>query len=296
MFDDFTLVYLRNPEAHFEVELTVNHGRTKPYDHGDSYGHLAVVVDDLAAEHVRLANEGFVPNPIKEMARDGALMARFFFVQDPDGYKIEVLQKHGRYCCTGVTRSPNDASRSAPRKGGNEMAGNDNANKLDRRQFLAGVSTALIISSRALIHPAEAWALEVKSLKPETMQTLIQMARDIYPHDRLADRFYAVAVKGYDEKAGTRPGTQGHDRGRRCAARRARPKEARRAYADVGWEAERVALLQLIETRPSSRTVRGGLVVSPLQPAGDLADLRLRGRVRRKGGYISRGFDDIDWL
>jgi lactoylglutathione lyase len=80
VFDDFTLVYLRNPEAHFEVELTVNHGRTKPYDHGDSYGHLAVVVDDLAAEHVRLANEGFVPNPIKEMGArrgiDGALLLR----------------------------------------------------------------------------------------------------------------------------------------------------------------------------------------------------------------------------
>ena len=29
--------------------------------------------------------------------RDGALMAKFFFVQDPDGYKIEVLQEHGRY-------------------------------------------------------------------------------------------------------------------------------------------------------------------------------------------------------
>jgi lactoylglutathione lyase len=37
VFDDFTLVYLRNPEAHFEVELTVNHGRTKPYEHGDGY-------------------------------------------------------------------------------------------------------------------------------------------------------------------------------------------------------------------------------------------------------------------
>jgi lactoylglutathione lyase len=98
VFDDFTLVYLHNPEAHFEVELTINHGHTKPYEHGDGYGHLAVAVDDLAAEHARLANEGFVPNPIKEMARDGALMARFFFVQDPDGYKIEVLQKHGRYC------------------------------------------------------------------------------------------------------------------------------------------------------------------------------------------------------
>jgi lactoylglutathione lyase len=98
VFDAFTLVYLRNPEANFEVELTVNHGRTKPYEHGDGYGHLAVAVDDLAAEHARRTNEGFAPNPIKEMMQGGALMARFFFVQDPDGYKIEVLQKHGRYC------------------------------------------------------------------------------------------------------------------------------------------------------------------------------------------------------
>ena len=98
VFDAFTLVYLRNPEANFEVELTINHGRIKPYEHGDGYGHLAVAVDDLAAEHARLTNEGFAPNPIKEMMQGGALMARFFFVQDPDGYKIEVLQKHGRYC------------------------------------------------------------------------------------------------------------------------------------------------------------------------------------------------------
>ena len=88
------------------------------------------------------------------------------------------------------------------------MAGNGNADTLDRRQFLAGVSTALIISGAALIHPAEAWGLEVKNLKPETMRTLIKMARDIYPHDRLADRFYAVAMKGYDEKAGSDAATR----------------------------------------------------------------------------------------
>ena len=40
---------------------------------------------------------GLNPNPIKEFHRDGSLMAKFFFVQDPDGYKIEVLQEHGRY-------------------------------------------------------------------------------------------------------------------------------------------------------------------------------------------------------
>jgi lactoylglutathione lyase len=96
-FDGFTLVYLRNTEADFELELTINHGRTGPYTAGDGYGHIAFAVADLDAEHARFQREGLGPNPIKEFFRDGSLMARFFFVQDPDGYKIEVLQRHGRY-------------------------------------------------------------------------------------------------------------------------------------------------------------------------------------------------------
>jgi lactoylglutathione lyase len=97
-FDGFTLVYLRNAEADFEVELTVNKGRTEPYALGDGYGHVAFAVDDLDAEHARFAALGLAPKDVKEFHRDGGLMARFFFVEDPDGYKIEVLQKHGRYC------------------------------------------------------------------------------------------------------------------------------------------------------------------------------------------------------
>ncbi len=96
-FDDFTLVYLRNPEADFEVELTINKDRAEPYTLGDGYGHIAFVVDDLAAEHTRLIAAGLAPGPIKDFNRDGALLARFFFLQDPDGYKIELLQRHGRY-------------------------------------------------------------------------------------------------------------------------------------------------------------------------------------------------------
>src|SRR3954463_8371550 len=93
-FDGFTLVYLRNREADFEVELTINHGRTEPYNLGDGYGHIAVAVNDLDAEHRRFTEAGLKnPNPIKEFMRDGALMALFFFVQDPDGYKVEVLQR-----------------------------------------------------------------------------------------------------------------------------------------------------------------------------------------------------------
>jgi len=96
-FDDFTLVYLRNDENDFEIELTLNKGQTEPYTHGDGYGHIAVCVDDCHVEHSRMTKLGFKPNDVKEFNRDGELMARFFFVQDPDGYKIEVLEKHGRY-------------------------------------------------------------------------------------------------------------------------------------------------------------------------------------------------------
>lgn len=96
-FDGFTLVYLRNPENDMEIELTINHDREEPYSHGTGYGHVAVAVDDLDAEHARLTAAGIEPQPIKEFFRDGALMARFFFITDPDGYKIEVLQRHGRY-------------------------------------------------------------------------------------------------------------------------------------------------------------------------------------------------------
>lgn len=96
-FEGFALCYLRNDADDFELELTLNKGRAEPYGHGDGYGHVAFVVDDLEAEHRRFTELGLEPTPMKAMEHEGKLMARFFFVQDPDGYKIEVLQKHGRY-------------------------------------------------------------------------------------------------------------------------------------------------------------------------------------------------------
>ncbi len=96
-FDTFTLVYMSNDESEFEVELTINKGRTEPYALGDGYGHLAVSVDDVDSVHARVTAAGLNPNKIVEFNREGALIARFFFITDPDGYKIEVLQRHGRF-------------------------------------------------------------------------------------------------------------------------------------------------------------------------------------------------------
>lgn len=96
-FETFTLVYLSNAESEFELELTINKGREEAYDLGTGYGHLAVSVGDLDAEHARMTELGLSPAKIVEFNRDDVLLARFFFIADPDGYRIEVLQRHGRF-------------------------------------------------------------------------------------------------------------------------------------------------------------------------------------------------------
>ncbi len=96
-FETFTLIYMRNPEADFEVELTVNKGRTEPYELGDGYGHIAFVVDDLDAEHARMTEAGLAPRKVVDFRNDGERVARFFFVADPDGYQIEVIENGGRF-------------------------------------------------------------------------------------------------------------------------------------------------------------------------------------------------------
>lgn len=96
-FPDFVLIYLRDPNSPFELELTVNKGRDKPYDLGDGYGHIAFVVDDLDAEHARHRREGFTVTDVKTLKHTDAVLARFFFATDPDGYKIEVIQRGGRF-------------------------------------------------------------------------------------------------------------------------------------------------------------------------------------------------------
>ena len=96
-FETFTLIYLSNPESGFELELTVNKDRTEPYNLGDGYGHLAVSVADVEAEHARLTAAGLAPRKLVDLQNKGVPVAKFFFIADPDGYQIEVLQRAGRF-------------------------------------------------------------------------------------------------------------------------------------------------------------------------------------------------------
>ena len=82
-FDGFTLIYMANAETGFELELTVNEGQSEPYDLGNGYGHLAVSVDDIDAEHQRLTALGLPVGKLVSMEHDGAPFARFFFIAGP---------------------------------------------------------------------------------------------------------------------------------------------------------------------------------------------------------------------
>lgn len=96
-FPDFTLVYMATEASGFELELTINKDRTEPYALGDGYGHLAVVVEDVAAEHARFITEGLTVGKIVDFKNGDVPVARFFFATDPDGYRIEVIEKGGRF-------------------------------------------------------------------------------------------------------------------------------------------------------------------------------------------------------
>jgi hypothetical protein len=168
---------------------------------------------------------------------------------------------------------------------------------VDRRRFLAGVgTTALMISGAAVINPDEAWGLEVSHLRPQTMRTLIKLGRDIYPHDRLADRYYAIAMKGYDARAGADDATKALiEDGVTMLDALAQSSHAV-TYTDIAWEADRVTLLHQIEASRFFQTIRSDLIVSLYNQKEVWPRFGYEGESASKGGYIRRGFDDIAWL
>lgn len=86
----FTLVYLALPGDDYELELTYNYDQETPYDLGNGYGHIAIGVQDLEDTHEEYSQSGYDVTDLKGLS-DGA--ASFFFIKDPDGYKIEIVQQ-----------------------------------------------------------------------------------------------------------------------------------------------------------------------------------------------------------
>src|ERR1700754_4153749 len=84
-------IYMGLPGEGDDLELTVNMGRTEPYDLGDGYNHIALTVDDLDAQLEELAEIGVEPEKPPFNPGGRAEVGRICFVQDPDGYRIELI-------------------------------------------------------------------------------------------------------------------------------------------------------------------------------------------------------------
>jgi hypothetical protein len=170
----------------------------------------------------------------------------------------------------------------------------DRRTKVTRRIVLRGGAMAVpAVAAGMAITPDAAWAQAAKNLAPATMTTLARAARDIYPHDRLTDTYYITAVSGYDSgKPEVRDlMTKG------CAALDAAAKKKHGSpYQAVVDEQDRVAILKAQQDTPFFNKLRSDLVVSLYNQKELWPKFGYEGASADKGGYINRGFNDIDWV
>ncbi|MCW6700741.1 VOC family protein [Anaerococcus sp. NML200537] len=87
----FDLVYLILPDSpEFELELTYNYDQEEPYDLGTGYGHIAISHPDIISLREDFVAKGYEVTEIKGLRPDSN---KYFFVEDPDGYRIEIIQE-----------------------------------------------------------------------------------------------------------------------------------------------------------------------------------------------------------
>ena len=159
---------------------------------------------------------------------------------------------------------------------------------LVRREFLKGsgilMGTLASGSVLALLAPSTAWALELKNLSTAEGETLMAMGRVLYPHKKLPDAVYALLPKDLDGKADAlRPGIKALD------------AAAGGNFAKAS-EATRLQAVRNIEGTTFFNVVRAQCITSLYDNDMAFAVFGYPGSSWEKGGYITRGFQDLTWL
>jgi hypothetical protein len=162
---------------------------------------------------------------------------------------------------------------------------------LPRRNFLAasGIVTGLLAAGGplSLIAPSRAWALELKALTSSQGATLMSVARTIAPHDGLEDAAYAIVLKAVDAAVLADEHTRA---------------SVLSGLAHLGEdfasrpEAARVQALKSVEGSEFFRFVRSQTLFNLYSSAIAYAHFGYEGEAFSKGGYLTRGFSELDWL
>jgi hypothetical protein len=166
---------------------------------------------------------------------------------------------------------------------------------LVRREFLKGsgilIGTIATGSVLAALAPSPVWAVELKALSKEEGQTLMAMGRVLYPHKKLPDAVYALLAKDLDAKAAGSPDAAAMLRSGVAGLDKAAGGSFQKAPA-----AKRLAVVKAIEGTPFFNTVRGQCITSLYDNDMAYVALGYPGSAWEKGGYITRGFQDLKWL
>jgi len=171
----------------------------------------------------------------------------------------------------------------------------DKITRVGRRDFLKITAAAATVTSVVPTMSSTALAEPLQTVPADTTETLVIMARDLYPHDRITDAFYQKAVATIDKtvseganKALLADGVLELD----AASKKLKGK----SYAALTEETDRVAVLKTIEGSEFFKTMRSSMITALYNQPDLWMKLGYEGPSFAKGGYIHRGFNDIDWL
>ena len=167
--------------------------------------------------------------------------------------------------------------------------------KFSRRGFLRGGAAtvaAVAVSGPNLL----ARGAETAGLTAEESRTLVRITRDLFPHDRLDDSFYAKAMAPLQDEAAKNADTRKLLSDGVAQLNSVTMASAGKAYADVPDESARVAAIKKIDDSAFFTKVFSG-TMTPLYNQPELwAKFGYEGPSSAQGGYLHRGLDDIDWL
>jgi hypothetical protein len=177
----------------------------------------------------------------------------------------------------------------------------DKTTRVTRRGFLKGtglasISVTMIPATTLLTTSTEVFAQSFKTLGAEAGRDLLRMARDIFPHDKLAEKYYIHAIEPYDAAAAKDAVTRKLFTDGLAQLNATAKRMHGQPYARIAEEPKRVSVLQAIESTPFFQKIRGDLVTSLYDNKDVFPFFGYEGSSWEKGGYINRGFNDMDWL
>jgi hypothetical protein len=178
--------------------------------------------------------------------------------------------------------------------GGKIMRLIDKTPTVNRRTLLrtGGATAAAAAAMPTSVLSGKVFAAAPVALKPETYATLVKMARDIYPHDKLADGIYAAVIDGHDKAAKDDAAKLKLFEDGVAALNQAAGGD----YVKIAKEEDRVALLQPISESDFFQAIRSSLITGIYNNQEVWKQFGYEGESASQGGYIERGFNDIDWL